>query len=279
VRGEAFQRRGERLAGAVVAVADAALVLGVDLGPAPASAAAPSQAAAREALRRRIALLYGRMDGRYSRLERYAPLGRVLPRWQAAMVAVVGCGGLGGGLVLHLARMGVGSGGAPARLILIDRDTVGPENLGHQALFTEADAAAGLPKAVAAANAVAAVNSAVRVDAVVASLDRGNIRELLAGADLVFDGLDSYATRFLLNDYALATGTPYLYAGVVRGELSARAVCAACSLRRPPRAKSPPAPQRACSRRCSAWRTCCSSKRRTGSSPASSQPTTMCFTA
>lgn len=192
------------------------------------------------------------MDSRYSRLERYAPLGRVLPRWQAATVAVVGCGGLGGGLILQLARMGVAShaaygGGSlppletsPPRLILIDRDTVGPENLGHQALFTEADAAAGLPKAAAAAHAAAAVNSAVRVDAHIASLDRRSVRELLAGAELIFDGLDSYATRFLLNDYALATGTPYLYAGVVRGELSARAIvpgvtgCLRCLLDAPP---------------------------------------------
>jgi adenylyltransferase/sulfurtransferase len=190
-----------------------------------------------------MAVLYGRMDERYSRLERYAPLGGVLPRWQAATVAVVGCGGLGGGLVLHLARLGVGSGGRQAttpRLILVDRDTVGRENLGHQALFTEADAAAALPKAVAGAKAVTAVNSAVAVEACVASLDRHNIRELLGGVELIFDGLDSYATRFLLNDYALATGTPYLYAGVVRGELSARAIvpgvtgCLRCLLDSPP---------------------------------------------
>jgi adenylyltransferase/sulfurtransferase len=185
------------------------------------------------------------MERRYSRLERYGPLGRVLPRWQAASVAVVGCGGLGGGLVLQLARLGVAT--APAsdntaapQLRLIDRDTVDAENLGHQALFGEADAAAGLPKAVAALRAVQAVNGRVSATAHVASLDRRNVHALLDGVQLIFDGLDSYATRFLLNDYALATGTPYLYAGVVRGELSARAVvpgvtgCLRCLLAGPP---------------------------------------------
>jgi adenylyltransferase/sulfurtransferase len=78
------------------------------------------------------------------------------------------------------------------------------------------------------------------VEAHVASLDRRNVRELLFGCELVFDGLDCYATRFLLNDFSLARGTPYLYAGVVRGEMSAHAVvpgvtgCLRCLLDAPP---------------------------------------------
>jgi adenylyltransferase/sulfurtransferase len=93
---------------------------------------------------------------------------------------------------------------------------------------------------------VEAINSGVRVKAQVASLDRRNVRDLLAGAELVFDGLDSYATRFILNDYALATDTPYFYAGVVRGELSAHAVvpgrtsCLRCLLAAPPAAGETP---------------------------------------
>jgi adenylyltransferase/sulfurtransferase len=174
------------------------------------------------------------MDARYSRLARYAGLAGTLPRWQAACCAVVGLGGLGGGLVQQLARLGV------KRLVLIDRDVAGEENLGHQALFTAEDARQGLPKAVAAGRVAQAVNPAVAVDAHVAELTRQNIDELLGAAELLFDGLDNYFTRFLLNDYSHATGKPYFYAGVVRGELSARAVipgvtgCLRCLLDAPP---------------------------------------------
>ncbi|MDQ3024644.1 MAG: ThiF family adenylyltransferase, partial [bacterium] len=89
---------------------------------------------------------------RYSRLERYAPLGATLQRWQASTCAVVGLGGLGGGLAIQLARFGV------PRIVLIDRDIVTVENLGHQLLFTTAHAEAGLPKAAAAAEVLATLN-------------------------------------------------------------------------------------------------------------------------
>jgi len=157
-------------------------------------------------------------DPRFSRLFRYAGYKSTLPRWQQACCAVVGLGGLGGGLALALARLGV------ARLILIDRDIVLRENLGHQALFTEQHAELGLPKAQAAAETLAPVNSAVQLAPHAESLTRHNIAQLLCGVELIFDGLDNYYSRFLLNDYALSTGRPYFYAGVVRGELSARAV-------------------------------------------------------
>ena len=179
-------------------------------------------------------------DNRYSRIARYAPLGGVLERWQASCCAVAGLGGLGGGLALQLARLGV------KRLLLIDRDTVGIENLGHQALFTEQHARERWPKAQAAAEQVRAVNSAVEAVPLAASLDYCNIRELLHGAELIFDGLDNYAARFLLNDYAVATGVPYFHAGVVRGELSAKVVvpgetsCLQCLLDSPPPAGSVP---------------------------------------
>lgn len=171
---------------------------------------------------------------RYSRLARYSGLAPLLERWQASCCAVLGLGGLGGAIAPQLARLGV------RRLVLIDRDTVSWENLGHQQLFDEAQAAAGLPKAVAAQQALARINSAVEIDARVGELNRPNISELLAGCELLFDGLDNYFTRLLLNDYAWATGTPYFYAGVVRGELSALALipgrsgCLRCLVDRPP---------------------------------------------
>jgi adenylyltransferase/sulfurtransferase len=171
---------------------------------------------------------------RYSRLERYAPLSATLARWQSSTCAVVGLGGLGGGLALQLARFGVG------RIVLIDRDVVAVENLGHQPLFATAHAEQCLPKAAAAAEVLAGVNPYIEPVAIVDELTSRNIYDHLGAADLVFDGLDNYYTRLLLNDFALSTEKPYFYAGVVRGELSARTIipgvtgCLRCLIDHPP---------------------------------------------
>jgi molybdopterin-synthase adenylyltransferase len=174
------------------------------------------------------------MTDRYSRLWRYSGLADTLALWQETVCAVIGLGGLGGGLVQQLARLGV------KRLVLIDRDVVSAENLSHQALFTAGDAAQALPKAIAAAAAVRAINPDVETVPHIAELTRHNIGELLKGVELLFDGLDNYYARFLLNDYADAYSVPYFYAGVVGGELSARAIvpgasgCLRCMLEQPP---------------------------------------------
>jgi molybdopterin/thiamine biosynthesis adenylyltransferase len=171
---------------------------------------------------------------RYNRLERYAPLGATLPRWQDCTCAVVGLGGLGGGLAMQLARFGV------KHIVLIDRDIVTVDNLGHQTLFTTQHAVDGLPKAAAAKQILDGLNPYIETRGVVDELTRHNIRDVLTGVDLIFDGLDNYYARLLLNDYSRSTGTPYFYAGVVRGELSARAVipgvtgCLRCLIDTPP---------------------------------------------
>lgn len=173
-------------------------------------------------------------DARFARLWRYSGLQASLPRWQASSCAVIGLGGLGCAVAPLLARLGV------RRLILIDRDVVSRENLGHQGLFDQSDAAAALPKVEAARQRLSAVNSAVEIEAHTLELNRRNIRDLLADADLLFDGLDNYYTRLLLNDFAWASSKPYFYAGVVSGELSARAVlpgrtgCLRCLVDSPP---------------------------------------------
>ena len=177
---------------------------------------------------------------RYSRLLRYAELKDNLPRWQQASAAVVGLGGLGGGIARQLARLGI------RQLILVDRDIANEENLGHQSLITEEHVRQGLPKAYAAAEVLKSINSDVECVAKCTDLTRLNIKDVLSGAGLIFDGLDNYFTRFLLNDYALSGGVPYFYAGVVRGELSARAVvpgvtgCLRCLLPEPPAAGEVP---------------------------------------
>lgn len=147
---------------------------------------------------------------RYSRQVLFAPLGRAgQERLARAHAAIVGVGATGAATASLLARAGVG------HLTLIDRDFVEPSNLQRQVLFDEADAAAALPKAEAARRHIAAFNSGVEVTAHIADLVPGNIHGLLAGAGLVLDGTDNFETRFLLNDYAVSTGTPWIYAASV----------------------------------------------------------------
>ncbi|GAC1702037.1 MAG: molybdopterin-synthase adenylyltransferase MoeB [Candidatus Acidiferrum sp.] len=124
-------------------------------------------------------------------------------------MAIVGCGAIGAAAASLLVRAGVG------RLRIVDRDFVEPSNLQRQTLFDEADASMVLPKAVAAEIKLKAINSSVAVDGVVADLGPSNIRELLAGADLIVDGTDNFETRFLVNDYAVKAGKPWIYAAGV----------------------------------------------------------------
>src|SRR6202043_1104556 len=111
-----------------------------------------------------------------------------------AHVAIVGCGALGSFQAEALARAGVG------RLTIVDRDYVEPSNLQRQWLFDEADAAAGLHKAIAAERSLARVNSGVKVTGVVADLTPPNIHELLDESELILDGADNFETRYLIND-------------------------------------------------------------------------------
>lgn len=147
---------------------------------------------------------------RYSRQSRFPGVGALgQERLRAAGVLVVGCGALGSAAVDLLARAGVG------RLTIADRDFVELSNLQRQLLFEEADAAAGLPKAVAAARAVARVNSEVDVRPVVADVTPANVEPLVAGADVVLDGTDNLETRYLLNDACVKHGVPWVYGGAI----------------------------------------------------------------
>jgi molybdopterin-synthase adenylyltransferase len=132
-------------------------------------------------------------------------------RLLASPVLLVGCGALGCAIADLLVRAGVG------RLTILDRDVVEQTNLQRQCLFEEADAAAGAPKAEAAARRLAAVNSSVRVEPVVADLNGSNAQRLLEAAApaVLLDGTDNFETRYLLNDLAVKHGLPYCYGGVV----------------------------------------------------------------
>ncbi|HKW56364.1 MAG TPA: ThiF family adenylyltransferase [Candidatus Acidoferrum sp.] len=147
---------------------------------------------------------------RYSRQMLFAGIGEQGQRRLLASGAViVGCGAIGAAAAGLLVRAGVG------HLRIIDRDFVEPSNLQRQTLFDEADAQAALPKAAAAERKLRLINSAVTVEGIVADVTPENIRELLSGFDLVLDGTDNFETRFLINDFAVQSLRPWIYAAAV----------------------------------------------------------------
>jgi adenylyltransferase/sulfurtransferase len=135
-------------------------------------------------------------------------------RISAARAVVVGCGAVGGVVAGCLARSGIG------RLRIIDRDFVETQNLHRQRLFDEDDADRRLPKAIAAARRLGAVNSTVELEPIVRDLNPDNAVELLAGQSIILDGTDNFQTRFLLNDVALKLKIPWIYAGAVGSSVS-----------------------------------------------------------
>ncbi|MBX3465031.1 MAG: ThiF family adenylyltransferase [Planctomycetes bacterium] len=171
---------------------------------------------------------------RYSRQIRFPGVGPDgQRRLQAAAVLVVGVGALGTHAAETLVRAGIG------RLVLVDRDVVEWSNLQRQVLFTEADAAAGLPKAVAAAARLRAIDAACRIDAHAADCSRAFLDALPVLPDLVLDGTDNFATRYLLNDWCARRQRPWIYAGAVGAEGAAMVVpatgpCLRCLWPEPP---------------------------------------------
>jgi len=179
-------------------------------------------------------------ESRYSRQSRFAPLGpEGQERIRAASVAVIGCGALGTVEAELLVRAGVG------RLRIIDRDFVEWSNLQRQFLFEESDAAEGLPKAIAAARHLARVNSEVTIEPTVADLTPANIEDLLEGVDLIIDGTDNFEARFLVNDYAVSSGIPWIYAAAVGSYglklaiVPGRTACLRCVYPEPPQGSQP----------------------------------------
>jgi adenylyltransferase/sulfurtransferase len=149
-------------------------------------------------------------EERYSRQILFPPIGAEgQQRLAQSTVAIIGCGATGSALAGLLARAGV------AHLRIIDRDYVEPSNLQRQSLFDEADAAESVPKAVAAARKIAALNSAIAVEPHVADLTPANADALLSRTDLLLDGTDNFETRYLINDYAISTRVPWIYAAAV----------------------------------------------------------------
>ncbi len=178
---------------------------------------------------------------RYARQVRYAPLGEEGQRRLLASRALIcGCGALGSVIANTLVRAGVG------HVRIVDRDFLELNNLQRQVLFDEEDLRADLPKAVAAANKLRKINSAVEIEPLVVDLDHTNIESLCAGVDCIVDGTDNFETRFLINDAALKLGIPWVYGGCLGAEGQTMTIvpgdtpCLRCLLAEPPDAGTSP---------------------------------------
>lgn len=129
-------------------------------------------------------------------------------RLKNAKVLVIGAGGLGSPALLYLAAAGVGTLG------IIDDDVVDLSNLQRQVIHGVADV--GRPKIESARDAVAALNPLVDVRLHNVRLDASNALELFAEYDLILDGADNFATRYLVNDAAAILGKPYVWGSIFR---------------------------------------------------------------
>ncbi|WP_142064158.1 molybdopterin-synthase adenylyltransferase MoeB [Pseudarthrobacter sp. B4EP4b] len=129
-------------------------------------------------------------------------------RLKNAKVLVIGAGGLGSPALLYLAAAGVGTLG------IIDDDAVDLSNLQRQVIHGVADV--GRPKIESARDSIAALNPLVDVRLHNVRLDAGNALELFADYDLILDGADNFATRYLVNDAAAILGKPYVWGSIFR---------------------------------------------------------------
>ncbi len=152
---------------------------------------------------------------RYARQLRLPQIGAAgQARLAAANVVLLGAGGLGSPAALYLAAAGVG------RLTLIDHDTVERSNLHRQVIH--ADARVGMAKTESARLALLALNPRVRIDTRSERLQASNVESLLAGHDVLIDGADNFAARYLLATASLRLRLPMVYGAVERfsGQLS-----------------------------------------------------------
>lgn len=129
-------------------------------------------------------------------------------RLKNAKVLVIGAGGLGSPALLYLAAAGVGTLG------IVDDDDVDLSNLQRQIIHGVADV--GRPKIESARDAIAALNPLVNVRLHNVRLDASNALDLFAGYDLILDGADNFATRYLVNDAAAILGKPYVWGSIFR---------------------------------------------------------------
>ncbi|MFC0037577.1 adenylyltransferase/sulfurtransferase MoeZ [Actinomadura rayongensis] len=129
-------------------------------------------------------------------------------RLKNARVLCVGAGGLGSPALMYLAAAGVGTLG------IIDFDVVDESNLQRQIIHRQSTL--GLPKAESAAATVRDINPLIDVVVHNTALDRDNVLEIFSGYDLIVDGTDNFATRYMVNDAAVLLGKPYVWGSIYR---------------------------------------------------------------
>lgn len=125
---------------------------------------------------------------------------------QNSRVFVAGCGGLGGNLITHFLRIGIG------HITAIDGDVFEPTNMNRQMICT-ADTL-GQPKATAAQEYAARINPAIDFTGICAYLDKGNCDSIISEHDVVIDALDNIESRKILASACDRTGIPLIYGGI-----------------------------------------------------------------
>jgi sulfur-carrier protein adenylyltransferase/sulfurtransferase len=129
-------------------------------------------------------------------------------RLKNARVLVVGAGGLGSPALMYLAAAGVGTLG------IVDFDVVDESNLQRQIIHGQSDL--GRPKAESARDTVREINPLVNVNVHEERLDNDNVLEIFSGYDLILDGTDNFATRYMVNDACVLLGKPYVWGSIYR---------------------------------------------------------------
>jgi len=150
------------------------------------------------------------MNERYSRQILFDGIGKEgQQRLLESRALIVGCGALGSAHAESLARAGVGN------LRIVDRDFVEASNLQRQTMFTERDAEERTPKAIAAAKHIGEITSDIKVEAEIADVNNSNIEQFIKDCDVVLDGTDNFATRYLINDACVKHDVNWIYGAAV----------------------------------------------------------------
>src|SRR5882762_963221 len=150
------------------------------------------------------------MIERYSRQILFSGIGKEGQlRLLQSRALIIGCGALGSAHAESLARAGV------RKLRIADRDFVEASNLQRQTMFTEHDAIERMPKAVAAANHIREINGEIEVEPEITDVNHSNIERLVRDCDVVLDGTDNFATRYLINDACVKHKVNWVYGAAV----------------------------------------------------------------
>jgi len=147
---------------------------------------------------------------RYSRQTLFTPIGEKGQQQLANKhVLIIGLGALGTQSSEMLTRAGIG------KLTIVDRDYIEWSNLQRQQLYTEEDAEKQIPKAIAAANRLRAINSEVEIESHIMDVTPLELEELISGVDLILDATDNFDIRMMINDIAQKHQLPWIYGSCV----------------------------------------------------------------